>query len=190
MKTTLIIPGACWLLLSITDIQAQTPQIADTQHQFTYDANGNRIKREQIAITVILRNANPDSTQEEITAQEQNFNDEQANTTAQNPNNTNNEQIGATLPESSALKEHKLFLAGHTIKAYPNPVDQVLNLEIAGLDTKPHNLVRIYEMNGRLILEKRLDSNQQLDFASYSAGTYLLVVWIDGKKKEIEVIKH
>lgn len=190
MKATLTIAGACWLLLGITDIQAQTPQIADTQHQFTYDANGNRIKREQIAINIILRTANPDSIKEEITAEEQNLIDQEAEASAQNQDIASDEQAEASPSESSSNKEHKLFLAGHMIKAYPNPVDQVLNLEIPGLQNRPDNLIHIYEINGKLISETRLQSSQQLDFSSFSAGTYLLTIWIDGKRKEVEIVKY
>jgi hypothetical protein len=190
MKSFFKTMGGLALLSLFTLIaNAQTPILADTQHQFTYDANGNRIKREQIAITVILRNANPDSTKEETTAQEQNFNDEQAEAIAQQESLANGEQA-KPVTESSAIKGHQLFLAGHTINAYPNPVSQQLNLEIAGLQDKLNNLVRIYEMNGRLISETRLQSSQKLDFSSFSAGTYLLTIWIDGKKKEVEIIKY
>jgi len=70
------------------------------------------------------------------------------------------------------LEEQELF----DLKAYPNPVASYLTLESAFPVEDTYKLF-LYSSDGKLILESVLTENaMQLDFSSFSAGTYTLFV--------------
>ena len=54
---------------------------------------------------------------------------------------------------------------------YPNPTDNVLNL-VSSTDTFVNAIV--YDMSGRVVLNKKLDDAQQVTVATLQSGNYLL----------------
>ena len=87
---------------------------------------------------------------------------------------TNQITIGFQQPNlwGVKLEEQELF----ELIAYPNPVASYLTLESAFPVEDPYRLF-LYSSDGKLILESVLTENaMQLDFSSFSAGTYTLFV--------------
>lgn len=53
---------------------------------------------------------------------------------------------------------------------YPNPVENILNLKLP----ENKNTVTIYDFSGKKLFEKNVGTTLELDFSSFTAGTYLI----------------
>lgn len=53
---------------------------------------------------------------------------------------------------------------------YPNPVENSLNLKLP----ENKNTVTLYDFSGKKLFEKNVGANLELDFSSFTAGTYLI----------------
>lgn len=94
-------------------------------------------------------------------------------------NNDSCIKVNAGLP--TALSE--IAKAGLSLKVYPNPATDVLNLEI---DYPEEAYVYIADITGRLIETKAIESNlAKVALSSYTSGVYLYQV----KNKDGEMIK-
>jgi hypothetical protein len=72
------------------------------------------------------------------------------------------------------------------LKYYPNPVENVLNIE----SNSPISKVEVYNSNGQLLFESKFSkSNVSVDFKKYATGVYLINVTNDDNKKTFKVIK-
>ncbi|MCL9808923.1 T9SS type A sorting domain-containing protein [Flavobacterium luminosum] len=67
-----------------------------------------------------------------------------------------------------------------TFNFYPNPVQNILNLEIEAN-------IRVFDLSGRQIM--KVDNANQIDVSSLAKGTYLLQLEIDGKVNNEKFIK-
>lgn len=67
------------------------------------------------------------------------------------------------------------------VRVFPNPVVSSLNVNIAGTADRP--VIRVVDVNGRLLINKRVaEGNTLLDVRSFASGVYMLVV-TDGEGK-------
>lgn len=53
---------------------------------------------------------------------------------------------------------------------YPNPVENILNLKLP----ENKNTVKLYDFSGKKLFEKNVGTTLELDFSSFTAGTYLI----------------
>lgn len=53
---------------------------------------------------------------------------------------------------------------------YPNPVENILNLKLP----ENKNTVTLYDFSGKKLFEKNVGATLELDFSSFTAGTYLI----------------
>ncbi|SIT03085.1 family 16 glycosylhydrolase [Chryseobacterium gambrini] len=53
---------------------------------------------------------------------------------------------------------------------YPNPVENILNLKLP----ENKNMVTLYDFSGKKLFEKNVGTTLDLDFSSFTAGTYLI----------------
>jgi|GEM_PF-4664981 len=77
------------------------------------------------------------------------------------------------------------------IKAFPNPVGNELQLEMAG----GFSVLRVFDSQGRLVTTVEPASAQaagtfSLDFSGYSKGLYLITITVDSKNYSTKVIKN
>lgn len=64
---------------------------------------------------------------------------------------------------------------GLDVRVYPNPVDHVLNVDMAGATGK-HELM-LHDATGRIVLQAPVTkAHTQLDLNGYSTGNYILRV--------------
>nr|WP_294783686.1 T9SS type A sorting domain-containing protein [uncultured Flavobacterium sp.] len=71
-------------------------------------------------------------------------------------------------------------------KYYPNPVENVLNIEGNSIISN----VEIYNLNGQLVDSKKYsDSKIVIDFKHYAKGVYIIVLTKDEKKEFFKIIK-
>jgi hypothetical protein len=70
---------------------------------------------------------------------------------------------------------------------YPNPVTDILNVQ----SNLSNYSLRIYTLQGQLLLEKTENSNSQsLDLGSLSSGMYFLVLESENIQETTKVVKH
>ncbi len=75
----------------------------------------------------------------------------------------------------------------HTLKVYPNPVKDILNISFSQNITN----VEVYNLLGQKVVTKAVNTNQgQVDMSHLAAGTYLVKVTADNQTKTIKVIKQ
>lgn len=89
---------------------------------------------------------------------------------------------------SDPLVSTKEVLDPSKVNAYPNPANQVLNIDIIALDIRGNVNVNVFDMNGRLVLSsvKSADVTMQLNVAALQMGYYTLQIsnsdFVVGKK--------
>jgi hypothetical protein len=81
-------------------------------------------------------------------------------------------------------------VAAGAIGAYPNPVQNTLNLNLSGF--KGSSEVVVYNMNGKRMLSKQTaNTNTTLDFSRLSKGIYMIRVFNpNGNSGNLKVIKN
>ena len=68
-------------------------------------------------------------------------------------------------------------ISNFEIKAYPNPTVDLLTLSINNAIVN-NQIVKVYDLNGKVILQKELIQNEtQIDFSQFNAGVYLFNVF-------------
>jgi hypothetical protein len=82
------------------------------------------------------------------------------------------------------VKEENNFRS--SIQIFPNPTTS--HLRINGL--KNHTQVRLFDMNGRFILEQRLEPNSYIDLSVLEEGIYLLEIDHEGELIRRKVVKN
>jgi hypothetical protein len=61
-----------------------------------------------------------------------------------------------------------------TVNIYPNPSDDLINIEVG---EKHHATIEIYNVSGRLVYSKELNSKvEKIDLSGFSRGMYLVKV--------------
>ena len=85
------------------------------------------------------------------------------------------------------LSVDDLYKTANTIKAYPNPVKDVLNIT----SFQAMDKVSVFNLLGQEVLKKSLHANEgTLDFSELPSGTYLVKVTADNEVKTLKVIKQ
>jgi hypothetical protein len=70
------------------------------------------------------------------------------------------------------------------ISLYPNPTQNVLNIENVSMDTK----VELIDITGKTILVQELSADTQVDLSNYSAGVYILKLTSGGASENRRVV--
>jgi len=82
-------------------------------------------------------------------------------------------------------------IAKKEIKIYPNPVESLLSVSIAGYDAGIVNECFIYNMAGAILKREKISGELTiLDMSSFSSGTYVLQILIDGEKSVWKIVKE
>ncbi len=82
-------------------------------------------------------------------------------------------------------------IAKKEIKIYPNPVESLLSVSIAGLGNETVSECLIYTLAGALVKREKIRSElTTLDMSSFSSGTYVLQILIDGEKSVWKIVKE
>ncbi len=74
---------------------------------------------------------------------------------------------------------------------YPNPVKEILTIEIKGNETGDCHLVELFDFEGRLILSSRMPNDHfSVPFYDKAPGIYLLKIVTNGHLSEWKVIRE
>lgn len=81
----------------------------------------------------------------------------------------------------------------YNIRAFPNPVKHILNLELEGQSAFHFNTIQLFTMDGKMILDLSLGKPQQryqLYLDKYPHGLYLVKIRAsDGESRIFKIIK-
>jgi len=82
-------------------------------------------------------------------------------------------------------------IAKKEIKIYPNPVESLLSISITGYDAGIVSECFIYNMAGAVLKREKISGElTTLDMSSFSSGTYVLQILIDGEKSVWKIVKE
>jgi hypothetical protein len=73
---------------------------------------------------------------------------------------------------------HELLVEGISVKAYPNPISDFINISIkTDIDVLKNIGIELYDSQGKVLFLDKYSSNFiQLDMKNYSSGFYVLIV--------------
>ena len=79
----------------------------------------------------------------------------------------------------------------YKIKAYPNPVHDILKVEITGLAETDVCLISVYSLSSVQLFSELVSSSlTSIEVNDYPRGIYLLVVNVNGEKETIKIVKE
>lgn len=78
------------------------------------------------------------------------------------------------------------------IKIYPNPTKGAIKISITGGDVEDEYAYMLYTSEGKKILQGEIDhvGEHPIDLSPYPSGMYMLMLYSQGEKKVIKVIKE
>lgn len=82
-------------------------------------------------------------------------------------------------------------IAKKEVKIYPNPVESLLSVSIEGFGNETVSECLIYTLAGTLVKREKIRGGlTTLDMSSFSSGTYVLQILIDGEKSVWKIVKE
>lgn len=82
------------------------------------------------------------------------------------------------------------FAFGKSVRIYPNPTSDYLNIEISNLQIENNSTVIIYDTSGRILRKMGItDNNTVLNLSDISSGLYILQLIIGEHRKEWNILK-
>ena len=84
------------------------------------------------------------------------------------------------------------IISGINTNIYPNPVTNIMNIEITGV--KENVLLTLVDANGKYLLNENYESNElihTIDFSKYSTGSYFIKIALEksGYFKTVKIVK-
>ena len=90
--------------------------------------------------------------------------------------------------QSSTIEE---TLSTKKIKLYPNPVKTSLTVEISDSDNELTGQILLFDLTGRLILQKSIETSVQIvDMSTLNKGTYIMKLVLMKEYTTWKVIKE
>lgn len=97
---------------------------------------------------------------------------------------------GDSLQSKKAEKPLDDLIGLQKTRIYPNPTKGMLRIDFPSL-TEQEATIRVYDPNGRLIVQKSaVSSGNEVDLSAYPPGFYVMVIHIGQEKKEWKIIKE
>ncbi len=66
-------------------------------------------------------------------------------------------------------------LTSETVLIYPNPATNYITIDLRGIE-ETHTILKIYDLSGKVVFEKRFTSTTSLDVSNFAKGVYSLEV--------------
>jgi hypothetical protein len=106
-------------------------------------------------------------------------------------NNTSNCKSESAIVNHVFTSVNNIIIDGNKINVYPNPFKENLNINVAGngFSNTLFNLKVINTFGKKIAAMTIKQGNNNLNFKSYSAGTYILIIQKGNQSKTLKVIK-
>lgn len=141
------------LLLSFNLQKSSAQTVMGMATLFEYDAAGNRVERRTEPFTIISPKPGKDNEEEKVDTLTQEF-------------------------DKNIMHRNE----GIVIKAYPNPVSNMLIIENLSWNEKNNITIMLFDVAGKHILTKSTHSaKEQIPFSSVAPGTYQVHYYLDNK---------
>jgi hypothetical protein len=110
-----------------------------------------------------------------------------------------NGQMELSIPSltynSTTVSVENTSVLSPEIKIFPNPAKDILTLDINNLDLNASNYYTIYDMIGRVLLTKKIQSSsvnsiENIDISSLARGMYVMEVSLNETKSSRKIIKN
>lgn len=76
-------------------------------------------------------------------------------------------------PADSTVSSIDVIDISNNLDVYPNPVDDLLNID---LESGENSTAQVFDVSGKLLLEKVFDFQTQIDFSDFVEGMYFLAI--------------
>jgi len=137
---------------------------------YTYDNNGNRIKREFI----------PFKTTKDTVATDSTANITDSATVAANNQTTQQQQ-----------QQYEAMLGEQKITVFPNPTKGELTIDISNFAEGSKGFILVSDMQGRILFKnKNINSSNNLNLSSVAKGNYILKIGLNNISKEWVIVKE
>ena len=74
---------------------------------------------------------------------------------------------------------------------YPNPTHENLTISTQSANNNPLTELMLYNTQGKLLYKDKNNNNTNtINMSMYDKGIYLLIIMIEGNRKEFKVIKQ
>jgi hypothetical protein len=139
---------------------------------YTYDSNGNRVSA--TVIYLLLKSAKLDTAEIEP---------------------VEIDSVKLELDQKLSKASQLDSLPNYNVHIFPNPTQGDLLVEIDGVSptefTGQGNVIKILNLNGQLMLDiNPVPSYNTVDLSQLAGGTYILLLYINGKAKTYKIIKN
>jgi len=139
------------------------------KYMYSYDNNGNRIKREFIPFKITKDTVATDST----------------------ANITDSATVAATNQAAQQQQQCETMLGEQKITVYPNPTKGELTIDISNFKNESQGMILLTDMQGRILFKnENINSANTLNLSSTAFGNYILKILIDGKSNEWIIVKE
>ena len=169
------------LLLIIGIGTAQAQNNSTRTIYYNYDGSGNRVLR-TIVVTV---NKTPTPVNKSDTTTVANE-IKQLITTDSIKTDGGNANIVANADTSTTVNSiASAIVEGSAIKVFPNPVNEIVNVQFIGTANYEGSSLKIYDGTGKLFLNKEaLQQHNEISMQAASKGTYFMVIITKDKKRQ------
>ena len=167
------------LIIGLGALQAQNNSTRTIY--YNYDGSGNRVLR----TIVVTENKTPkpvDKSDTTTVAKEikQLIATDNIKTDG---GNANIEAIAETNASLSSVASE--VIEGGTVKVFPNPVNEIVNVQFTGAANNEGSSLQIYDGTAKLFLNKEtLQQHNEISMQSASKGTYFMVIITKDKKRQ------
>jgi len=150
---------------------------------YSYDNAGNRTRRQ---ITI------PNKSLQQNDTLQPPANDTMASVVNIDSTAYNQDQEDETgISDTNGTSQYTDMLGEQQIVIYPNPTTGRLQVKITPFNTDIHTEIAVYDLQGRLMLEKSCTSElTMVDFSKFTTASYILKVRIGDKQSEWKILKQ
>ena len=94
-------------------------------------------------------------------------------------NNSSNQTLNLQIVENTSTRTQQINLAtglndinGSKTRIYPNPTNDIINIE--GLTKNENTIIKLYDLQGKLILSRELKEKGSIDISDLNNGVYVI----------------
>lgn len=96
-----------------------------------------------------------------------------------------------TRQDKSGQESINELIETFSITIYPNPTHENLTISTQSASNNPFTELMLYDTQGKLLYKDKNNNNTNtINMSMYDKGIYLLIIMIEGKRKEFKVIKQ
>jgi hypothetical protein len=169
-----------------TKIKSQNSGLPTSNFIYSYDAAGNRYKRELIDMSQSYTPSPPAPKTQKIDSGSINYinkNNELSKLESSSDSDINS--------KNTSKHKYESYLGEKRITVYPNPTKGELKIDITNFTIETNGVVTVADMQGKIIQEiKNLSTSNLINISKTPNGCYVLKIVLDGRIKDWLIVKE